>query len=111
MLKAKAANDQFLEGLQVTQVLDCIRKFPDIMKSLFCFNKYVLTAGNDKGKQARMAKLHINSKFKISVADCLKSLFHLAFCDPEDPNRAKQEAAYVYFTDFLDECEGKRDIS
>ena len=50
MLKAKAANDQFLQGLQVTGVLDCVRKFPDIMKSLFCFNKSTLTAGNDKNK-------------------------------------------------------------
>ena len=50
MLKAKAANDQFLEGLQVTKVLDCIRKFPDIMKSLFCYKKSMLTAGSDKGK-------------------------------------------------------------
>ena len=40
------------------------------------------------------------------VTDCLKSLFDIAFCDPEDPNRAKQEATYVYFADFLDECEG-----
>ena len=44
------------------------------------------------------------------VADFLKSLFHVVFCDPEDPNRAKQEAAYVYFLDFLDECEGKYDL-
>ena len=50
MLKAKAAIDQFLQGLQVTGVLDCVRKFPDIMKPLFCFNKCVLTAGNNKGK-------------------------------------------------------------
>lgn len=49
MLKAKAAIDQFLQGLQVTGVLDHIRKFPDIMNSLFCFNKCILTAGNDKG--------------------------------------------------------------
>lgn len=47
MLKAKAANDQFLEGLQVTGVLDCLRKSPDIMKSLFCFKKTTLTAGNE----------------------------------------------------------------
>lgn len=44
------------------------------------------------------------------VADRLKSLFHIVFCDREDPNRAKQEAAYVYFMDFLDECEGKSDF-
>ena len=50
-------------------------------------------------------------KLNAFVTDCLKSLFHIVFCDPEDPNRAKQEAAYVYFMDFLDECEGNHDLS
>ena len=44
-IKAKAANDQFLEGLQLTGVLDYVKKFPEIMKPLFCFNKSMLTAG------------------------------------------------------------------
>ena len=53
MLKAKAANDQFLQGLQVTGVLDCIKKFPDIMKSLFSLNKSTLTTDNNMNKQHR----------------------------------------------------------
>lgn len=37
----------------------------------------------------------------IFVTNGLKLHFHVVFCDPDDPNRAKQEAVYVYFVDSM----------
>lgn len=45
MIKAKAANDQFMDGLRSTGVDKYIQQFPQIMKQLFCYQKPPLTAG------------------------------------------------------------------
>ena len=36
LIKAKAATDEFMEGLDAGRVLQCIKKYPDKMKPLFC---------------------------------------------------------------------------
>ena len=43
-IKAKAATDQFMEGLDAG-VLQCIKKYPDKMKPLFCPEPFDLSAG------------------------------------------------------------------
>jgi len=49
MIKAKAANDQFIEGLKASGVVQYIQQFPEIMKPLFCFRKPPLTTGKFYG--------------------------------------------------------------
>ena len=36
----------------------------------------------------------------------MKSVFKVKFSDKGSNNRAKEEQAYVFFVDFMDECEG-----
>ena len=40
------------------------------------------------------------------IADIIKTLLNVTFCGEENPERAPQEQAYIFFCDFLDECEG-----
>ncbi len=46
MLKAKAAMDQFCEGLEELGVLRMVRSFPAVMRPLFIASVQELRAGN-----------------------------------------------------------------
>ena len=39
-------------------------------------------------------------------AEYFKSLLSVSFCENAPPRRAKEEATYIFFLDFIDECEG-----
>jgi len=45
MMKTKAANDQFIEGLKASGVLQYLQQYPEVMKPLFYFRKSPLTTG------------------------------------------------------------------
>ena len=38
--------------------------------------------------------------------DSFRSLFHVKFSEKGSNMRAKEEETYIYFVDFLDECQG-----
>lgn len=42
----------------------------------------------------------------LTSTDSLKALLRVHFVDVDDPRRASQEQTYVFFGDYLDECEG-----
>ena len=37
----------------------------------------------------------------------IKSLLCVKFCNKDDPKRSLEEQAYMFFVDFLDDCEGE----
>lgn len=40
-------------------------------------------------------------------AEYFKSIFDVNFSKDDPPRRKKEEAAYIYFMDFIEECEGE----
>ncbi|XP_064389314.1 uncharacterized protein LOC135337323 isoform X2 [Halichondria panicea] len=80
LIKIKAELDQFTEGLHTCEVLKYVQNYSDLMQPLFCQQPSVL------------------SKDFFKKFPCVFSL--------TDSNRkAKEEAAYIFFMDFLEECE------
>ena len=45
VIKVKAAMDQFIDGLDAGRVLDCIKRHPQELKTMFCPVLTTLTAG------------------------------------------------------------------
>ena len=45
---AKAAMDQFVDGLRLAGVADYVHNFPELMKDMFCPTPSTLTAGVKK---------------------------------------------------------------
>ncbi|XP_065906067.1 G2/M phase-specific E3 ubiquitin-protein ligase-like [Dysidea avara] len=80
LIKPKAAMDQFAEGLQCTGVLHYMKHHDGcVLRDLFRFRPSVLTA------------------------ESLKELFSVTYSG--DDQRSVEEQAYVFFGDFLDDCE------
>ena len=95
-------------------VLDMLRKYPEIMQPLF------IQAGPrkklDKVKDfAGCLKVYNTWPYKIgNINDLLtfyiryfKSILKPVFLDPLDNRRSAEEATYIFFLDFLDECQGR----
>ena len=47
MLKVKGAMDQYMDGLEELHVLEILKQYPDILKSVFVNERRVLTAGEE----------------------------------------------------------------
>ena len=43
----------------------------------------------------------------ISLIESIKALFQVQYASVESRLRPKEEEAYIFFVDFLDECEGE----
>lgn len=80
ILKVKAAMDQFKEGLDIAGLGRYLREKPELIKPLF-----------------------VNSQ-KALTADDLKGLLKVKFADRGSLIQPSQEATYIYFVDFLEEC-------
>ncbi|XP_019857667.1 PREDICTED: G2/M phase-specific E3 ubiquitin-protein ligase-like [Amphimedon queenslandica] len=88
LIKVKAQIDQFVKGLESLNIHSYMVKFPAIMKTLFVKENEKLTA------------------------EYVKGLIKVKFSDKESLLRQKEEATYMHFVDFLDECEeGSIDVT
>ncbi|XP_065917601.1 uncharacterized protein [Dysidea avara] len=81
LTKVKAETDQFMEGLEALGVLQMIKDNEELMKVFFLPQKEKLTR------------------------DYFKTLLEPQFSSASSPYRAADEQAYIFFWDYLDECE------
>ena len=81
--------DQFVEGLRTLSVLETIRRFPEQMRQLFCYDSC--------------------QRHKISAAD-LRNLFLFQFSPSGSNTRAKEEATDMHWFTYLQDCEGEASI-
>jgi len=93
--------NQFGEGLEVLGVLTMMRKYPELLSDYFI----------DKEKKPINKGMLVAIQMRSIINCFIASAFFKGFLKPQfvdhgNPLRAKQEKAFMYFLDFVDECEG-----
>ena len=102
IVKIKAQIDQFMEGLKTLLLDQQIRRNPDAMLPLFVPQPdKKLTAGN-----CAMHCNYVAINYCLFLIEYIKGLFKIKFSDKASQYRSAEEAAYINFVDFPDQCEG-----
>lgn len=101
MIKVKSSVDQFIDGLDDVQLLSAMRKYPDTWEVFFVNLNTTITPGS------LLIFAMVLSNDLLFISDKLKSLFTVLYS--VEGSRAKQIEVdtYVFFGDFLDECDGR----
>ena len=103
LIKPKAAMDQFAEGLRCTGVLHYIKNYGSVLRDHFKFRLSILTAGKSINRSINDTFLYIIYIHTSLFTESLKELFTVTYSVDQ---RSVEEQAYVFFGDFLDDCEG-----
>ena len=102
LVKVKAELDQFCEGLTTLGVLDKVKMYPSLMAPLFTdIGRKEL----DKSRLKYYPPYHKN--YTNSSIEFFKDLLNPLYSTNNPVRREKEEAAFIYFLDFLEECEGR----
>ena len=102
LVKIKAELDQFIEGLNTLDVLSFIRKHSKLMGTLFCH------------QLSKLSKGRLDCTYYVTIFCDFPFFFYLEYFKKFDcvfstdnaQRKAKEEASYIFFMDFLEECEG-----
>jgi len=102
LLRGLAEMDDFVKGLRALGVLKQVREHPDIFREYFVIGKSPLTSGI-YSQNITILQLHIIITVTI---DTIRRLFKtVTYSDLGSNERTKQEAAYVWFMDYMEEIE------
>ena len=104
LLKVKAEMDQFLLGLASLGISERIKNDPETLKCLFVANdSHIITAG-----KVFLSDSKVNINFYVHV-DKLKDIVHVNY---PSTSLAKQKAeqTWIFFSDFLDLCQGTQNV-
>lgn len=82
LLHCKAEADQFIEGFKVLGVLSAIREHCNLLMPFYT-----------------------NKTTKLTPDDIRELLADIKFSEKGSSARQKEEATYIYFIDYLEECE------
>ena len=105
IVKVKAEVDQFCEGLVTLGVLDCIKRFPDVMRPLFVDTNPIQIT---KGKCTQLGNtVCVITVFHFKFSEYFKKLLVPDFAATGSPQRGVEEATYLNFLYFVEECEGE----
>ncbi len=97
LIKIKAELDQFTEGLRTCEILTYVQKYSELMRPLFCQQPSILSKG--------MSIIHNNALILFFCVEFFKK-FPCIFSTNDSRRKTKEEASYIFFMDFLEECEG-----
>ena len=110
MAKVKAEMDQFCEGLKTLDFLNAMRATPTIWEPYFSQIETNLTPRTYARStyisiSVLLCSMHIRRI--IHFLESIKELVVVNFSQKGSVLRPLEEQAYIYFTDFLDECVGE----
>lgn len=109
--------DQFKEGLEEAGLLYYLKKYLDIMAPLFVDKTAPLTASKLISYTNWRETIIESScwfllklwKYQLHTGQ-LKGMFVKSFSDVGTSKRQAEEQSFIYFSDFLDECEGIKHV-
>lgn len=82
LVKIKPEMDQFMDGLATVGVMEKVKSYPELMAPLLTVIK----------------KKEVNKAY-------FKSLFDVSFSTNDDDRKNKEQAAFINFLDFIEDCE------
>ena len=104
LLKSLAEATQFREGLSALSVQESMKKNPNIFMPYYCLS------GSDVLNSGTYIVNHILChayQFVHFYADKLQNLFtEIRYSQKGLSIRIREETAFMYFIDYLDDCEG-----
>lgn len=104
LVKIKPELDQFADGLKTLGVLEAMKKQPSLMTPLF--TKHESIKRIDKGMCVYVCYLDSLWLLHSYLIDYFRSIFEVIFSDIDRQRRDKEEATYIHFMDFVDDCQG-----
>lgn len=117
VLHCKAELDQFIEGVKVLGVLHAIREHHSLLRPFFCRNFKQLTAGihiicsigvTQVMTWHNITGLYLNSVLCITVD--IRKLLTVQFSAKGTSAREREEATYMHFLAYLQNCEKSKPI-
>ena len=113
IIKTKAEIDQFCAGLQHLGILQCIKAHKDLLAPMFIPQSSTLSKGKcfilpSSSKGYHLFCVACTGHYLVSFlfAEYFKSLLNAVFSSSNPQRKAKEEQTFIYFMDFIEECEG-----
>ena len=107
LLKSLGEATQFRDGLSALSVQESMKKNPDLFMPYYCLTE------SDVLNSGMCIASHIchtyccNQFVHIFFADKLRNLFtDIKYSEKGSSIRIREETAFMYFVDYLDDCEG-----
>ncbi len=99
----KAELTQFRDGLSALGVLEAIQAHSSLLRSYYCMNN---TSELTSGQYRKLIIVPVTDLFHL-FADDIRNLFTVLKYSVKGSNdRIKEEASYMFFIDYMDDCEG-----